>query len=71
MPKEARGDRRELRFRVGVEFIDFLEGIAKTNLFGNSTGEVARRIIQDHFMDYVRKSQEFEAEHRKLKAGGS
>lgn len=69
MPKEIKGDARELRFRIGVEFIDFMEEIAGTNLFGNSTGEVARRIIQDHLMEYVRDSQQFQAEHRKLKGG--
>jgi hypothetical protein len=70
MPKETKGETRELRFRIGVEFVDFLEHVAKTNLFGNSVGEVARRIIQDHFMEYVQKRDEFEAEHRKLKSSG-
>jgi len=70
MPKETKGETRELRFRIGVEFIDFLEEIARTNLFGNSVGEVARRMIQDHFMDYYGRSRQFDAEHQNLNRGG-
>ena len=69
MPKETKGDGRELRFEIGVEFIDFLEKIAQTNRYGNSAGDVARRIIQDGLMRYLRNAKKFEAEHQKLKAG--
>lgn len=67
MPKQPQGRTREIRFRLGVEFFDFLERIAETNRFGNSVGEVANRILQDAVIDYYHRSQEFRAEHEKIK----
>jgi len=69
MPKETQGEMRELRLRIGVEFIDFLEEIARTNLFGNSVGEVVRHMIQNQLTDYYDRSQEFQAKHDRLKRG--
>jgi hypothetical protein len=69
MPKQTKGKSQELRFRIGVEFIDYLEKIAGTNRFGNSVGDVARRILEDGIQNFYRESQEFAAEHRKLKRG--
>jgi len=69
MPKETKGKMLELRFRIGVVFVDFLEKIAGTNLFGNSVGEVVRHMIEDQITDYYDRSQEFQAKHDSLRRG--
>jgi hypothetical protein len=71
MPKQTKGDTRDLRFRIGVEYVDFLEQIAETNRFGNSVGDVARRILEDGMLDYLRRSLEFKSEHGLIKRKNS
>jgi hypothetical protein len=67
MPKQTKGSSKELRFRIGVEYFDFLENIAETNRFGNSAGDVARRILEDGIVEYFRRGQESKSEHGEIK----
>ena len=59
MPKQTKGHTKNLRFAIGMEWFDFLEQIAETQRFGNSVGDVARRILEDGMMEYFRRSQEY------------